>query len=200
MALIRGWGPFSIQPQGEELLAAERVRDAFRQHGASIQKGAEPGEFLAAARRLQSAVEELWGLVAKRVQSHGQLEIPQGGHVSEVSATPPRITILESKQVPLIRNLIEASLLASLVGIEYEMTDARLESAKFPTKPTSPAFWQVTGQATETTTHHSMPGFGFSDNFEATDPNAVEAAFLLAASRAYVEAVRGLVPFTLRRE
>lgn len=200
MALIWGWGPFSIRPQGEELLAADVVRDAFRQHHASFEVSAEPDRIAAAVEQLQSAVRDLSGLIAKRVQSQEQLEIPQGGRVSEVLAGPPGKALVEMKRVPLVRNLIEASLVASLVGIQYEMKQACLESAEFPTEPTSPATWQVTGQATETATHRSMPGIGFSNSFEPTDPNAVEAAFVLAASRAYVEAVEALVPFALRRE
>ena len=195
MSLIWGWGPFSIQPHGAELLLADNVRDAFREHRASVEKGGEPGQpSIEACERLQSAIEQLWDLVAKRVQPQGDLEVPQGGVVRDLPG-PPAITVVESKNVPLVRNLIEASLVASLVGIEYEMQTARLESARFPTEATSPAAWQVTGQATETATHRKTPGFGFSDNFECTDRNAVEAAFLVAASRAYVDAVEGIVPF-----
>jgi hypothetical protein len=86
-----------------------------------------------------------------------------------------------------------------LVGIEYEMKDAHLDSARFPTEATGPAYWQVTGQATETATHRSMPGIALSDEFDPTDRNTVESAFLVAASRAYVEAVQGIAPF-LHRE
>jgi hypothetical protein len=96
-----------------------------------------------------SAVEKLWESVAKRVEGQ-RLEIPRGGDVVEPLPGPPGTTILETKQVSLVRNLIEASLVASLVGIEYEMKDAHLDSANFPTQATGPAYWQVTGQATET--------------------------------------------------
>jgi hypothetical protein len=196
---IWGWGPFAIRPQGEEFLAADRVRVAFRQHRASIEGGGESDRLLAACEQLRLAVEELWALVAKRVQSQG-FEIPKGGQVNEVLAGPPGIAVVEMRRVPLVRNLIEASLVPSLVGIEYEIKQACLESAKFPTEPSSPAVWQVTGQATETATHRSMPGIGFSERFEPTDPGAVEAGFLVAASSAYVDAVTALVPFARRRE
>src|SRR5579885_3511482 len=196
MPHIWGWGPFSIRAQGQELSLGDRVRDAFRKHGASFDSPSAE-ELLSACREMQSAVEELWKLVARRVQSvEGKVEIPRGGSLEEPQPGPPGIALLETKEVPLVRKLIEASLVASLVGVEYEMKDARLESAKFLTKVEGPAFWQVLGEATETATHRTMPGFGFSDKFDAADRNAVEAAFLVAAARAYVEAVHGVAPFS----
>lgn len=195
MPLIWGWGPFSIRAQGEELLLGERVRQAFRRHSASFDSSSME-DLLPACREMQSAVKDLWRSVAKRVQSkEGEVEIPRVGDAEEALPGPPGVTIVETKEVPLVRNLLEASLLASLVGIEYEMKHARLQSAKFPTSVPGPAFWEVWGQATETATHRGMPGFGFSDNFDPANRNAVEAAFLVAAARAYVDAVRGIAPF-----
>lgn len=193
MPHIWGWGAFSIRAQGEELLLGERARQAFRRHNASSDPSSVE-DLLSVCREMQSAVEELWKSVAKRVQSEKQVEIPRGGDDTEASGSPG-ITLVETKQVPLVRNLIEASLVASSVGIEYEMKSASIESAKLPTSVTGPAFWQVNGQATETATHHSMPGSGFSDQFDPANRNAVEAAFLVAAARAYVEAVRAIAPF-----
>jgi hypothetical protein len=193
MALIWGWGPFSIKPQGEELLLGERVRNAFRKHNASFDSSVD--EWLTACHEMQSAVQDLWKSVAERVQSDAELEIPKGGKVDEPLPGPPGIIIIETKEVPLVRNLIEASLIASLVGIEYEMKGALVESAKFPTSPEGPAFWQIWGQATETATHRTMPGFGFSEQFDPANRNAVEAAFLVAAARAYVQGVQSVAPF-----
>ncbi len=198
MTLIWGWGPFSIKPQGMELLSAERVRQAFRTHEASFDSSVD--EHLTACCEMRSAVEDLWKSVAKRIQSIGELEIPKGGKVNEPLPGPPGITIIETEEVLLVRNLIEASLIASLVGIEYEMKGALLESAKFPTSPEGPAFWQIWGQATETVTHRTMPSFGFSDRFDPANRNAVEAAFLVAAARAYVEGVQGVAPFLPKDE
>lgn len=194
MSLIWGWGPFSIKPQGEELLLADRVRESFRRHAASFDSSVD--DHISACREMQSVVSGLWRSVAKRVQpkEKEKLEIPRGGDDTEVWG-PPKMTLVEIKEVPLVRNLIEASLVASLVGIEYEMTRASIESAKFPTDIAGPAFWEVYGQATETATHRSMPGVGFSNSFDPTNRNAVEAAFLVAATRAYVEAVGAVAPF-----
>jgi len=198
MALIWGWGPFSIKPQGEELLLSERVRAAFRRHNTSLDSSVD--EFVTACREMQSAVEDLWKAVAKRVQSNKELEIPKGGEVDEPWPGPPEITIIETKEEPLVRNLIEASLIASLVGIEYEIKGALSMSAKFPTSPEGPAFWQIWGQATDTATHRAMPGFGFSDRFDPANRNAVEAAFLVAAARAYVGGVQAIAPFLPKDE
>ena len=199
MSLIWGWGPFSIRPQGEELRLADNARAAFRRHKESFGQDGMMGEdSIAAAQQMISAVEELWKSVAIRVDSQ-RLEIPQGADVVEPLPGPLGTTILETKQVPLVRNLIEASLVASLVGIEYEMKEAHLGSAKFPTEATGPAYWQVTGQATETATHHTMPGIAFSEDFDPTDRSAVESAFIVAASRAYVEAVQAVAPFLSKR-
>jgi hypothetical protein len=144
---------------------------------------------------MNSVGEQLWKSVAKRVQSSAGIEIPRDGDVTEPLPSPPEIIILENKEVPLIRNLIEACLVASLVGVEYEMKEARLESARVVTRPDGPACWEVVGHATETATHRSMPGFGFSDEFDPANRNAVEAGFLVAAVRAYVEAVGAVAPF-----
>lgn len=199
MSLIWGWGPFSIRPQGEELRLADSVREAFRTHKASFDKNGMPGEdSIAATQQMISAVEELWKSVVKRVEGQ-RLEIPRGGDVVEPLPGPSGKTILETKQESLVRNLIEASLIASLVGIEYELKDAHLDSAMFPTEATGPAYWQVTGQATETATHRNMPGIALSDEFDPTDRNAVESAFLVAASRAYIDAVQGVAPFLQRK-
>jgi hypothetical protein len=199
MSLIWGWGPFSIRPQGEELPLADKVRETFRRHQASFDSRGMTEGSIPATLEMISAVEKLWEAVATRVDSQ-RLEMPRGGDMVEPLPSPPGITVLETKQISRVRNLIEASLVASLVGIEYELKDALLDSARRPTEPTSPAYWQVRGQATETATHRTMPGFGFSDNFDPSDPNAVESAFLVAATRAYVEAVQAIAPFRPKEE
>jgi hypothetical protein len=198
MPHIWGWGPFSITAQGEEVLLGDRARDAFRRHRVSFDSPSSE-DLLSAISEMNSAVEELWASVARRVESEGTLEIPRGGDVKEVLGSP-KMTLIETKEVPLVRNLIEASLIASTVGIEYEMRGARLESARLPTEVRSPAFWEVLGKATETATHRSVSDFGLSDEFDPADRNAVEAAFLVAATRAYVNAVQGIAPFLPRND
>jgi hypothetical protein len=188
-----------MRPQGQELLLADKVRESFRRHKDSFDAKGAGEDSIPATLEMTSAVEKLLRAVAARVDSQ-RLEIPRGGDVVEPLPGPPGITILETKQISLIRNLIEASLVASLVGVEYEMKDALLDSARRPAEPTSPAYWQVMGQATETATHRTMPGFGFSENFDLADRNAVESAFLVAATRAYVEAVQAIAPFLPKEE
>ena len=187
MPLIWGWGPFSIRTQGEEVLLGERVRDVFRRHNASP-KSQE--ELFSGYSETKSAIENLWKSVAKRVQAQErELQIPKGGDDLGDGVFP------EVKEVPLVRSLLEASLVASMIGIEYEMKSARC--SKYPTKVKRDGrgCWDVVGQATETATHRTMPGFGFSNEFDPDDRNAVESGFLVAATRAYVHAVHAIAPF-----
>lgn len=189
MALMWGWGPLAIHPTGEEVAAAGRFREAFRQHHLVLRRNQDPIPTLQARIRCE---KDLVRLVEKRISGLQHVEIPRGGTATVVSLGP--INVVETVCEPLVRRLLVASLTQALLTIEYELQSVTMNPAKFPTRIDSPAFWEAVGLARETSMNWEASGRGMSEAFDPADSHAVESELLVATARAYINGLQGIVP------
>lgn len=171
MGLLWGWGPFAVRPTREEMMLAEEVRSLLRDHAAVVREGAG-AELTHVAISVTAKVRQLWNGVGNRIcrQECGDKTLyPFTG--SEVLA---------------------ATMVASLLGIDYELRSARITLKTGDAK--GPVVWELLGQATYAD-GRGGPGWGRSEAFDRSDVSAYESQFLIAACRAFVEAIECVVPF-----
>ena len=182
MTLMWGWGPFAVRPKGGEFQAADRLRTTLRLHETVISEDLDSNraapethislpsspEWLAATEALIEDQKSLAAVIAKRFDSGPGLEGIQ----------------------PLGLLVMKATLAASALSIEYEIEDAKI--VPITGGDTGPVCWEVRGIARETATNKSSPSFMHSERFDRADEVSRESQFLVAACRAYIEAINGI--------
>lgn len=182
MTLMWGWGPFALKPRGDEFQAADRLRTTLRLHKKVISEELDSNraasetdisvpsspESLAATEALIEDGKSLAAVIEERFGSrHGLESIPSLGLL-----------------------VMKATLAASALSIEYEIEEAKIIAATGDDKGL--ICWEVRGTARDTATNRSSPSFTHSERFDRADEVLRESQFLVAACRAYVEAINGI--------
>src|SRR5579859_5582795 len=125
MGLLWGWGPFAVRPTAEEVKLAEEVRTALRYHAGIVREDSGVEGFVEAATAMTEKVRHLWRNVEQRICNQ---------EISDKSLYP-----FAGGEA------FAATMVASLLGIEYELRTARVIPKTGDEK--GPVVWEVMGQA-----------------------------------------------------
>lgn len=181
MTLMWGWGPFAVKPSGGEFQAADRLRTTLRLHERVVTEGLGSNELSTMGPCIPSSPEWLaatGALIADGKSFAHAIEQGLGSGLGLESF--PSLGLL----------VIKATLSASALSVEYRMEETRIIVATGDAN--GPVCWEVQGLARETATNRSSPSLAHSESFSRTDRVSCESQFLVAACRAYVEAISGI--------
>jgi hypothetical protein len=161
-----------VRPTHEEVKLAEQVRTALRYHAGAVREDSDVEDFIETAIAMTEKVRHLRRSVQQRICNQ---------EISDRSLCPF-----------IGGETLAATMVASLLGIEYELRAAKI----IPKTGDQQGLmvWGVMGQATDEGKRRG-PGCGWSESFDRADVNASESQFLIAACRAFVEAIECVLPF-----
>lgn len=181
MTLMWGWGPFAMKPSGGEFQAADRLRTTLRLHEKVVSEDLAPNEPSKIGLHIPSSPE--WSAATEALIADGKSfadAIEQGLGPGPGLESFPSLGLL----------VIKATLAASVLSVEYQIEETRIITATGD--PNGPVCWEVRGLARETATNRSSPSMAHSESFSRTERVSCESQFLVAACRAYVEAINGI--------